>query len=925
MTTTSSDMCGPTDDPPRKSCGDKVDSTIHSFFNRVGVICASKAKITIAVSLALAALLGSGISQIKPESRPEKLWVPQNTQHQNEEEMYISYFPPTSRFNTMLVRDTKGKNVLTKEHLVSAMELHGMIETEEIDTTDIEDYEGKKELFTFPDLCSAGGGSCVAYNPTDPICNCLVISVLRMWNYDLDMLQADDDLLSTLMRYGSREDLEGVLGNPVFDNNGMLQSAEAIQVTYFLADRSEVRNGNEVDPINEAWEEKVFLESVQDNEPSKSNIDVSYISTRSFSDEFGGAISGDLVFVQVSYIVAFIFLGATLGSRIACGKGSRWAMSFAALILVAASTAAGIGLSSFVGLIYGPVHSLLPFILLGIGVDDSFVIANAFDRERKVSRSSENDDGIIARAGRALGRAGASITVTSATDLVAFAISSSSSLPALSSFCAYASIGIFFLWAFSATFFTACMFIDEKRQRDNRRDCLCCVKRSDDNEEEDDLDKGAKEGRISTYFRKYHAPAILSKPGKAVVLLVFSALFGYGIYGAINLPVEDSERNFIPSGSYINDYIDLADEYFPSSGVSLSINFENGQDIYDKRVELANLSERLTGLSTAAPYIAEPNSESSYQNAMTGLHDFLASSGSAAVGGVTLGDDNWPTSYEDFVLTMKNYTSFTGPGRVYGRDFSYSEDRSSIRLYKVDLEYVRLTKENRGEVIADAARQIDAMDETRAMVESWDDLPSAFVFCEQYLSIEGFKVIQQELYQNVGLAIACVAVIVLITVGNFMAALLITINVALCIVEILGFMFAAGIVIDSVSVINIVLAVGLSVDYSAHIGHSFLVKGGSNKDIRATEALADIGASVLNGAMSTFLAVAVLLGSSSYVFRTLSIQFVLTVVLGSMHGIVLLPVLLSLVGPAPFASAEAPRTEVVDDLELSEDKMENEE
>mmetsp|Transcript_14476 Transcript_14476/g.19315 ORF Transcript_14476/g.19315 Transcript_14476/m.19315 type:complete len:139 (+) Transcript_14476:101-517(+) len=138
-------------------------------------------------------------------------------------------------------------------------------------------------------------------------------------------------------------------------------------------------------------------------------------------------------------------------------------------------------------------------------------------------------------------------------------------------------------------------------------------------------------------------------------------------------------------------------------------------------------------------------------------------------------------------------------------------------------------------------------------------------------------------------------------------------------------MFAAGIVIDSVSVINIVLAVGLSVDYSAHIGHSFLVKGGSNKDIRATEALADIGASVLNGAMSTFLAVAVLLGSSSYVFRTLSIQFVLTVVLGSMHGIVLLPVLLSLVGPAPFASAEAPRTEVVDDLELSEDKMENEE
>ena len=63
-------------------------------------------------------------------------------------------------------------------------------------------------------------------------------------------------------------------------------------------------------------------------------------------------------------------------------------------------------------------------------------------------------------------------------------------------------------------------------------------------------------------------------------------------------------------------------------------------------------------------------------------------------------------------------------------------------------------------------------------------------------------------------------------------------NVAFCIIEILGFMYAIGIVIDSVSVINVVLAVGLSVDYSAHIGHCFMAKGGASNDVRATEALA---------------------------------------------------------------------------------------
>lgn len=61
-------------------------------------------------------------------------------------------------------------------------------------------------------------------------------------------------------------------------------------------------------------------------------------------------------------------------------------------------------------------------------------------------------------------------------------------------------------------------------------------------------------------------------------------------------------------------------------------------------------------------------------------------------------------------------------------------------------------------------------------------------------------------------------VIVLITVANIVTTLLITLNVTLCIVEILGVMYALGLVIDSLTVVNMVLAVGLSVDYSAHIG-----------------------------------------------------------------------------------------------------------
>jgi predicted RND superfamily exporter protein len=579
-------------------------------------------------------------------------------------------------------------------------------------------------------------------------------------------------------------------------------------------------------------------------------------------------------------------------------------MALGALFMVILSTGAGFGLSSAFGLFFGPVHSLLPFILLGIGVDDAFVIVNAFNRERKVKRSEENNAAIAKRSASALARAGASITVTSLTDLVAFAISSSSALPALSSFCGYAAICIFFLWFFAATFFSATMVLDERRQRDNRRECLVCVNRKGEAE-----DEVFEEGFISKYFRNYHAPAILSKPGKIITLIAFAGLLAFGIFGALNLTVEDSERNFLPQDSYIVDFVDSADQYFPDQGVALAFVFEGSSDIYGSRQLLAELETRLEGKSTSPPYIAEPVSEEAYRNVMSGLSQYLAINGTSQIGNVALGEDGWPTTESDFVLTVASYASFIGPGSKYAQDVSFSEDRTQIEAFKVESEYVKLLKKRRGEQIDDAEKLIDAMDSTRDMVDEWNDLPSAFPYSDKFLSIEGFKIIRQELFLNVGLAIIAVGIIVFFTVASFVTAIVITLNVAFCIIEILGFMYAVGIVIDSVSVINIVLAVGLSVDYSAHVGHCFMVKGGTDKNKRALEALADIGAAVLSGATSTFLAVVVLLFSSSYVFATLSKQFALTVVLGVLHGLVLLPVILSIVGPKPFSSAEDPELE----------------
>lgn len=76
-----------------------------------------------------------------------------------------------------------------------------------------------------------------------------------------------------------------------------------------------------------------------------------------------------------------------------------------------------------------------------------------------------------------------------------------------------------------------------------------------------------------------------------------------------------------------------------------------------------------------------------------------------------------------------------------------------------------------------------------------------------------------------------------------------------------------GLTIDTVSCINLVLAIGLCVDYAAHVAHTFMTKAGSRNE-RASATISSIGPAVFHGGFSTFLAFIFLASSDSHVFTT---------------------------------------------------------
>jgi len=156
-------------------------------------------------------------------------------------------------------------------------------------------------------------------------------------------------------------------------------------------------------------------------------------------------------------------------------------------------------------------------------------------------------------------------------------------------------------------------------------------------------------------------------------------------------------------------------------------------------------------------------------------------------------------------------------------------------------------------------------------------------------------VIETEFWRNMLISLLCVFVTTILLIQNIPACIMVLVCVVLTLINVGGFIHFWGLTIDVVSCINLIIAVGLCVDYAAHVAHNFIGHEGSG-DERAVKTLRDIGPAVLNGGFSTFLAFILTAFSTSHVFTTFFKIFFLVALFGMFHALVFLPVILSIFG-----------------------------
>lgn len=484
-------------------------------------------------------------------------------------------------------------------------------------------------------------------------------------------------------------------------------------------------------------------------------------------------------------------------------------------------------------------------------------------------------DKVEERMAETYAEAAVSITITTLTDVLAFYIGILTSFRSVQSFCIYTGTAILFCFLYNVTCFGAFLALNGRREESNRHWFIC--KKLP--EEKDDHRSSAynmccvgggysqitgkeTDHPITRFFRKQYGPFLTNIWTKIFVVLLYGGYLASSIYGCFQVQEGIDLRNLATDSSYVRSFYDDEDLYFSEYGPRVMVVVTEEVSYWD--LDVQRKIDRCLETFIDNAYVSESFSESWFS-----VYRVMA---------------------DKIKLNISDKSSFIGNLAVLFTRFpDYKQDvdiqSGAIRASRFFIQTVNVTS---------AVDERDMINQLRDTAKTCE-IP-ILVYHPAFIYFDQYAVIIENTIQNVAVAAGAMFLISVLLIPNPLCSLWVTFTITSIIVGVTGFMAYWDVNLDSISMINLVICVGFSVDFSAHITYAYVSNHQAKVNERMIDALHSLGYPIVQGAVSTILGVIALSAAESYIFRTFFKIIFLVIAFGMIHGLVFLPVFLTLFG-----------------------------
>ncbi|KAJ3841539.1 hypothetical protein EV361DRAFT_76733 [Lentinula raphanica] len=499
-------------------------------------------------------------------------------------------------------------------------------------------------------------------------------------------------------------------------------------------------------------------------------------------------------------------------------------------------------------------------------------------------------------------------------------------------------------------------------------------------------------GWLGRFFRRYYVPFLLKPAVKAVVIILFGGIFIAGIIGMQAIELGLDQRLALPSSSYLVSYFDKMDQYFdvgpPVYFVARNVDVTEragqqklcGRFTTCEQMSLSNIleaersrvqAEFSSALSSLLPLqhsFVDPDELSLLSPQSSYLSDPAASwidtffawldpemdtccrvrkrnpsipcrprdsarlcrpcfEGRDPAWNVTM--EGFPEG-EEFVQYAKQWLASEageecplGGKEGFGGSVAFGEGDEIVASHFRTFHTPLRTQAEFIASLSSARRIADSITESTG-VEVFPYSPH-YVFFDQYLTITSTT------QMILGLGLLSTLLITSIFLGSLRSGGIVTAVTGMVVVSVMGMMRIEGVSLNAISLVNLVMAEGIAVEFCVHVARAFMsagsgygygssasagsvwgfaaadrVKGQKDRDERMYIGLTNIGPSVLSGITFTKLIGMCVLGLTRsklleiYYFR----MWLTLIIAGALHGLVLLPVILSIAGGAALPAQQ---------------------